>query len=37
LQCACCSGVCPFGFAMDFPPGMPVQRSAPRKSLLPLP
>ena len=21
LQCACCSGVCPFGFAMDFPPG----------------
>ena len=21
LQCACCSGACPFGFAMDFPPG----------------
>jgi Fe-S oxidoreductase len=21
LQCACCSGVCPFGFAMEFPPG----------------
>lgn len=21
LQCASCSGVCPFGFAMDFPPG----------------
>jgi Fe-S oxidoreductase len=21
LQCACCSGVCPFGFAMDVPPG----------------
>lgn len=20
LQCACCSGVCPFGFAMEFPP-----------------
>ena len=21
LQCASCSGACPFGFAMDFPPG----------------
>jgi Fe-S oxidoreductase len=21
LQCACCSGACPFGFAMEFPPG----------------
>ena len=21
LQCATCSGVCPFGYIMDFPPG----------------
>jgi len=21
LQCAMCSGVCPFGYLMDFPPG----------------